>query len=563
MRKLLTTILAGPFITSMGMAQGGCLGVEPTAVGSLGQALPALVCQHEVLTLDGSGSQAAGGASIVDYAWDLGGGNIVHGASVAQPFDDPGAYPVQLMVTDDQGCTSINPVELLVLVSTTPTFAGTTAGQNVCAGEIVDLAAVVSPTGWATSSTTAIDSAAYIPDNPGTPLNSTMSISAFDAGQVLTDIADLLSVCVEMEHSYMSDLIITIICPNGQSVIMHQQGGGGTFIGQALDGETVPPTMGVCWEYCWTPTTTNGTWVDSSGTSPLPAGIYASVQPMHNLVGCPMNGDWTLSISDQAGADDGFLCGWHIDFNPAFYEGVVSFTPTLGTNSPDSAYWSGSGFVADPGNPLNGTATPTATGANAYVFTIMDNFGCAYDTTIVLHVPNLQLDAVSGPGSVPAGETAMFIASPVLPDADLIIWDPLPAGWSWQDPIHTDAEAFLVAPAEIGPATICATAFGDGCYGNTVCLTTSIVVGVQDLGPNGDDLSIFPNPGTGAITVRCATCTGPVDLRVLDPLGRVVRSLRINNEIAVLDFADLPSGTYWLKWTLRDRSRWKPLVIER
>src|SRR5436190_11431030 len=433
MKRLLTPILAVPFFASIAMAQGGCLGVEPTAAASLGQTLPALVCQHDILTLDGSASQAVGGATIVDYAWDLGNGNIVHGPTVAQPFDEAGAYAVQLTVTDDQGCMSINTMELEVVVSTTPTFAGTTHGQDVCAGTSVDLTAVVTPTTWSSPSPTAIDSAAYIPDVQGTPLNSTMTISMFDPGQVLTDIADLLAVCVNMEHPDMSALIISLTCPNGQSVVFHQQGGGGTFIGQALDTETVPPTMGECWEYCWTPNTTNGTWADSAATSPLPAGIYASVEPMHQLVGCPMNGDWTLTIADQAGADDGFLCGWHIDFNPAFYDGVTSFTPTLGTSSPDSAYWTGPGFVADPGNPLVGTASPTAIGTNDYVFTITDNFGCTYDTTIVLHVPDVQLSAVNGPATVPNGGLGTFTATPMPPDANLIVWDPLPAGWSWQD----------------------------------------------------------------------------------------------------------------------------------
>ncbi|MFN9327581.1 MAG: proprotein convertase P-domain-containing protein, partial [Flavobacteriales bacterium] len=65
--------------------------------------------------------------------------------------------------------------------------------------------------------------------------------------------ADLPSVCVSMEHSFMGDLVVYLTCPNGQSVTFHQQGGGGTFIGGALDGETVPPSPGECWEYCFSP----------------------------------------------------------------------------------------------------------------------------------------------------------------------------------------------------------------------------------------------------------------------------------------------------------------------
>src|SRR5690606_25417809 len=132
------------------------------------------------------------------------------------------------------------------------------------------------------------------------------------------------------------DLIISVICPSGQSVILHQQGGGGTYIGDALDGETNPPTPGTCWDYCWSPTATNGTWVDNSGGT-LPSGTYESLNPMSALVGCPLNGTWTLQICDMWGLDDGFVCSWTVNFDPSIIPEATQFTPDLGTSTLDSA----------------------------------------------------------------------------------------------------------------------------------------------------------------------------------------------------------------------------------
>ena len=35
----------------------------------------------------------------------------------------------------------------------------------------------------------------------------------------------------------MGDLTITFICPNGKSILVHQQGGNGTFLGQPIDND--------------------------------------------------------------------------------------------------------------------------------------------------------------------------------------------------------------------------------------------------------------------------------------------------------------------------------------
>src|SRR5690606_21356453 len=103
------------------------------------------------------------------------------------------------------------------------------------------------------------------PDDVGIPFNTELVFTQFEPGQTLESVNDLLSICVSMEHSFMGDLVLSLTCPNGQAMIMHQQGGGGTFLGDANDtdggGNIVP---GTCWSYCWSPTATLGTWANSA-----------------------------------------------------------------------------------------------------------------------------------------------------------------------------------------------------------------------------------------------------------------------------------------------------------
>ncbi|MBS1581637.1 MAG: gliding motility-associated C-terminal domain-containing protein [Bacteroidetes bacterium] len=360
----------------------------PTAVATMSEPVPARICVGETVYFDGSLSHAAAGFNIAQYKWDFDDGSMdsTSGPLTSHTFAAAGEYLVQLYLTDDNDCHSINVVDLQVLVSTTPSFAGTANISHVCYGAEVDLTGVVTPVTWTGIPEANYGDGVYLPDDVGACFTSSLDFTQFDPGQTLTNVNDLLGVCVSMEHSFMGDLVISLSCPNNQSVIFHQQGGGGTFIGNALDGETDPPTPGECLNYCWTPTATNGTWVQNAGGAVLPPGDYASLNPMSALVGCPLNGSWTFQVCDFWGADDGFLCSWEIDFDPSIIPDITQFTPSIGTAYSDSVSWSGPAVQSDPNNPLIAHATPSAPGDYSYTLSVLDNFGCAYDTTITVTV---------------------------------------------------------------------------------------------------------------------------------------------------------------------------------
>lgn len=394
---------------------------NPSASAVMGEAVPALVCQGETVSFNGSASQAQGNYFITQYLWDFDDGTVdsTSGPLVDHVFTDDGEHVVQLYVTDDNGCTNLNLVDLQVLVSTTPNFSFTSASQETCLGATVNIVGSAEAVTWTGIPDANFGQGIFLPDDVGLPFTSSLNFEQFNPGQTVTDISDIQSICVEMEHTYMGDLVLQVICPNGQTVILHQQGGGGTYIGSPNDFDSnQDPVIGECWQYCWTPGATNGTWVDNSqfgvtpntmpGGSPqgqsLVPGTYESVQPISNLIGCPLNGEWTYQSTDLWGADNGFICSWSINFNPAIIPDVTQFTPTIGADA-DSSIWGG---TQPDGLSLNGdTAIFYADQAGTYPFTyaVTDNFGCTYDTTITVTVnPQITVNAgndvtlCNGPG---------------------------------------------------------------------------------------------------------------------------------------------------------------------
>lgn len=358
---------------------------RPTAGAAMGEAVPALVCTGEVIDFDGSGSYAAPGYQIVSYTWDFDDGTTASGATASHSFSEPGEYVVQLNLVDDNNCVNSNTVDLQVLVSTTPSFAGTVQSYETCYGATVVLDAEVSPTTWTAVPDIDFGPPVDLPDLQGVPFTSEVTFNQFEPGQMLLNGEDIVSICASLEHTFIGDLIVSVTCPNGQNVIFHQQGGGGTNLGQP-GGQT-------CAEYCWSPTATNGTWEDNGGAIDLPPGTYESLQPMSGFAGCPMNGTWTFTIVDMWAADDGSMCDWQITFDPSLYPDLVEFTPILGSTI-DSAGWTGPGVVTDPNDPFSATATPDAPGDYDFTFTVTDNFGCSYDTTITITIDEpIAIDA--------------------------------------------------------------------------------------------------------------------------------------------------------------------------
>lgn len=335
------------------------------------------------------------------FEWNFGDGTIALGPEVTHQYDESGGYTVQVTITDQFGCINTNFINQRVRVSTQPTFQlGGDVPSEICAGDTVQLNAAVNrldetkavsvvPTeGNFQFGGTRADSLA-LPDGDGNSYKTSISFSDFLPGQTLTEVDDILGICVNIEHSWMRDLEISISCPDGSSIVLHDhrgQTGGPMNLGEPIDFDDREMRPGTGYDYCWTPDAANPTWLDFANdpdnffVRTLPAGDYQTVDPMEDLLGCPLNGEWTITVTDLWGQDNGYIFSWGIDFNPKIFPNLETFTPELidyaWEASPYSLFESTDSLAAAPQNA----------GKARYVFSVTDDFGCRYDTAVALNV---------------------------------------------------------------------------------------------------------------------------------------------------------------------------------
>jgi gliding motility-associated-like protein len=363
------------------------------------------VCPGKRIFFNGAGQYPQNGFAYpqsdltTTFEWNFGDGGIAYGPSANHRYDKPGGYFVQLVLTDAQGCTSTNLISQRVRVAPRPDF--NIAGgldHTICSGDTIHLNAavdsaagktifVVPESGAFAAASTRSDSLA-LPDGTGIPYKTSIYFTQFSPGQVLTDPNDLVSICVNMEHSWMRDLQISLTCPNGQNIILHNfagQVGSRVYLGIPMIGDGFNPIPGTGWDYCWTPNATNPTWIQYantvlSGNGTLPAGNYSSYQPIGNLIGCPLNGEWTITATDLWPVDNGFIFSWGIKFKDALYPKIEKFTPAF-----TSWNWNNhpSIFYASPDSIA---AAPMNAGTAGYQFNVHDAFGCDWDTLVSLSV---------------------------------------------------------------------------------------------------------------------------------------------------------------------------------
>jgi gliding motility-associated-like protein len=362
------------------------------------------------------------------FEWNFGDGDIAYGPQVSHKFDAPGGYYVQMNLRDTLGCRSINLINQRVRVAPKPNFALDNAFDNVvCAKDTINLTAAVVPTSGTNILVTPnpqsfeaggirSDSLA-LPDGTGIPYETNIYFTNFSPGQILTNVNDLTSICVNMEHSWMRDIEISLSCPNGTSVTLHNFGGqtgSEILLGDPDDNDQFNPIPGEGGDYCWTPNATNGTWLEyannvlSNGGS-LPEGDYQSYDDLSDLVGCPLNGEWTMTVTDLWPIDNGYIFSWSLDFTSTLYPNVEIFTPQFvnwnWNNHPS--------IFAQTANSIS--AAPINAGTAAYTFTINDNFGCKWDTIVNVSVlPITHPDCYKcGNNLTPIRDTAVCLGQSV------------------------------------------------------------------------------------------------------------------------------------------------------
>ena len=346
------------------------------------------ICQNTAVTFNGSATFSSSGAGAT-YTWDFNNGTTGTGASATTTFVNPGVYRVNLLVRDANNCTNQNFLNIIVQVSTTPDFTGTTGPSEICFGDPATLTGVVTAVPFNYQCTPPVSGTTFLPDGSGVSYQTSVTVDCFSSGQTLTNINQLQQICLNMEHSYLGDLEITITSPSGQVAILKPYngaggGGSGLHLGHPFDpggtAEDVAAGPGIGLDYCFSMSGTtflvNGATIPSTndpGNTVVP-GTYLPTGSFASLIGSPLNGNWTITVTDNLASDNGYIFSWGLTFDPALVPGDLSFTPTI-----VSATWD-----VGSGNPV--TVTPTTEGEHCYTYTAIDNFDCEYHYVVCVNV---------------------------------------------------------------------------------------------------------------------------------------------------------------------------------
>lgn len=238
-----------------------------------------------------------------------------------------------------------------------------------------------------------------LPDGSGALYETTINMTGLGSGTV-TSANDISSICLDIEHSYLGDLEIALTCPNGTTVsLANTYGGNGLFAGGCfagavnlgndtdLDGgapgspvetycfSVVNATFGtMCNELTNTVTNTSGSQMMN------PNGVYLPDGDFNDFIGCPLDGPWTITVQDNQSIDDGYIFQWSILFDASLYPDPETYQNVIVSDS-----WSSDPTIVSGQSDTAIVVIPTVAGAHNYTYNVTDDFGCHYDTTVVLY----------------------------------------------------------------------------------------------------------------------------------------------------------------------------------
>ncbi len=327
-----------------------------TAV-TVGASGPTTFCQGGSITLT-----ASGGA--LNYLWSNGATtqSIVVNAS--------GTFSV---ITNT--ATTCPSTSAPVTVNVTPmTVSASSSPLNVCMGQSIQLNTTTnaSSTVNVIASTTS-NTQVFIPDNIAAGVTSTINLSGINPATLSAN--SVVSVTLNLTHTYDGDLIVSLISPSGNTIYLSNRRGGG--------GDNFTNTI-----FTMSATTAIGSVTAPFTGSFIPDGAFSA------LTG-NVNGSWQLKVADVAAVDTGRIQNWTLK--------VYNAIPNVVTYNWNSAP---AGFTSGQQNP---TTTPAAT--TAYTVSVNDLSGCAGSSTVNVTVNPIPVVSVTPASTICAGTNKTLTAS--------------------------------------------------------------------------------------------------------------------------------------------------------
>lgn len=380
------------------------------------------------------------------YEWTFGDGQtqtVDYNPEVGHKWSELSGYDLMLVVrdTNNGGCSSRNVIDTRIRMATNPIktvqrlpdmCSGTQMGFVVGYGANSQI--IVDSLDFRRGAKERYENTVFIPDGEGCGTDSRsdcyespVTFDQFTPGSTVGSKDDVMSVCINIEHSWLYDLKIKLVCPNGQSVwLKHRLSGGEVFAGipnetdqsgtsigpngvpYKCDSTLNPPGIG--WTYCFSNqylngqrgvfgsnapmvnvpglrrTTMDSTYVnDTIGYFQTPqqgtANETVDLNAFQDLIGCPLNGEWKIVLCDDWGSDNGYIFWWDLELGQSSAANWDYQVPI------DTVIWSGPTFF----NQLSSTSAtiaPPIDSVGDFIFNvkIIDDFGCEWDTVSPLTV---------------------------------------------------------------------------------------------------------------------------------------------------------------------------------
>ena len=346
--------------------------------------------------------------------------------TVDYDFTDGQGADVTLTIVDNHNCHANTPVAIRVRASDDPIVSLPTF-PDVCQWDPITFnigydASVsnfhMGHVGATQGTSLAVDSTVFIPDGPNCAsqlgsqcYSSSVNFTAFPAASTVTQAADILGVRLNIEHSFIGDINISLVCPNGNSALLmpDHNGNNAYYFGiyYEPDNGCLPNNnpQGTGWNYCWSENSTyaqiNGycynssnighdysSTVDSShvaiGYPGQPGFVqgqqyYTPYQSFSNLIGCPLNGLWQIKVCDTWGADNGYVFSWELTLDPRLMPRDWTYDVAI-----DSSYWDTDDITYT--SDTTGYVNASRPGNFTYTFTVVDEYGCEYSRSIPVNV---------------------------------------------------------------------------------------------------------------------------------------------------------------------------------
>lgn len=370
-------------------------------------------------SLESTGSGYSQNNENMTYQWSFSDNTILTGDSIWFRPNAINGYLVDLIMTDTTNYSE--GANCKIRISAGPVFTTNIEQSDVICAELPTVLSVgIGSSNFIgeSSSTSAnfqqggnVAGETFLPDGNGQVYTTSIFISGFNSEDTLESVSDLSKISAELEHSYLGDLEIWVECPDGTTAEIVNANingslaggfsGGATQLGTPIDDDA-NLEAGDGWLYTWSSDPSvytlgsfatehgNGNFIQNGNASNAmdSAGIYQPDQDFSELIGCPLNGNWTIYIQDNIASDNGYIFQWSLEFDSRFYDDIEEYE------------------VGIAGYTFESTGSETTVlGTNNYIFetegdhpfliTVTDDYGCVNDTTYFINAEDCSINATN------------------------------------------------------------------------------------------------------------------------------------------------------------------------